>query len=119
MRTEENVKMLDELKSLGVWPQDENNVDLPLAGKSYIVTGTLTSMGREEAEDKLRSLGAVVTSSVTKNTTNIFPETQKIQRKTGSAQQKMHRAYFISLSNTHNDSKIFRRYVLIPSHPFG
>jgi len=30
--------------------------------------------------------------SVTKNTTYIFPELQKIQRKTGSAQQKMHRA---------------------------
>ena len=43
-----------------------------LAGKSYIVTGTLESMGREEAEDKLRQLGATVTSSVTKNTTALI-----------------------------------------------
>ena len=34
------------------------------------------------------------TISETKNTTNIFRKSQKIQRKTGSAQQKMHRAYF-------------------------
>ena len=69
---EENVKMLEELKSLGVWPQDEKKVNLPLVGQSYVVTGTLESMGREEAEDKLRSLGATVTSSVTKTTTALI-----------------------------------------------
>ncbi len=69
---EDNLKLLDELKELGVWPVDEKNDNLPLAGKSYIVTGTLESMGREEAEDKLRALGATVTSSVTKNTTALI-----------------------------------------------
>ena len=37
-----------------------------------IMTGTLASMGREEAEDKLRALGATVTSSVTKTTTALI-----------------------------------------------
>ena len=69
---EDNLKLLEELKELGVWPVDEKNDNLPLAGKSYIVTGTLESMGREEAEDKLRALGATVTSSVTKNTTALI-----------------------------------------------
>ena len=69
---EDNLKLLDELKSLGVQPQDESGAVLPLEGKSYIVTGTLSSMGREEAEDKLRALGATVTSSVTKNTTALI-----------------------------------------------
>ena len=69
---EENIKMLNELKSLGVWPQDEKDVKLPLAGQSYVVTGTLASMGREEAEDKLRLLGATVTSSVTKTATALI-----------------------------------------------
>ena len=69
---EDNLKLLNELKELGVWPLSENDQNLPLAGKSYIVTGTLASMGREEAEDKLRSLGAVVTSSVTKKTTALI-----------------------------------------------
>lgn len=69
---EENVKMLAEMKELGVKVQDEDVTGLPLNGKSYIVTGTLSSMGREEAEDKLRELGATVTSSVTKNTTALI-----------------------------------------------
>ena len=69
---EDNVKMLAELEDLGVKVQNETNAKLPLADKSYIVTGTLESMGREEAEDKLRELGATVTSSVTKNTTALI-----------------------------------------------
>ncbi|MBQ6375436.1 NAD-dependent DNA ligase LigA [Candidatus Saccharibacteria bacterium] len=69
---EDNVKMLEEMRELGAWPREEVVSDLPLAGKSYIVTGTLASMGREEAEDRLRELGAVVTSSVTKTTTALI-----------------------------------------------
>lgn len=69
---EDNLKLLNELKELGVWPVDESEEKLPLEGELYIVTGTLTSMGREEAEDKLRELGATVTSSVTKNTTALI-----------------------------------------------
>ena len=69
---EDNLKMLAELEELGVKVQNETDVLLPLAGKSYIVTGTLESMGREEAEDKLRELGATVTSSVTKTTTALI-----------------------------------------------
>lgn len=69
---EENLKLLDELRELDVWPAEESGASLPLEGKSYIVTGTLSSMGREEAEDKLRNLGATVTSSVTKNTTALI-----------------------------------------------
>ena len=69
---EENVKLLEEMRELGAWPAEEKAGNLPLAGKSYIVTGTLASMGREEAEDKLRALGATVTSSVTKTTTALI-----------------------------------------------
>ena len=69
---EENVKLLEEMRELGAWPAEEKAGDLPLTGKSYIVTGTLSSMGREEAEDKLRALGATVTSSVTKTTTALI-----------------------------------------------
>ncbi len=69
---EDNIKLLDDLKNLGMWPAEESSKNLPLDGKSYIVTGTLSSMGREEAEDKLRELGATVTSSVTKTTTALI-----------------------------------------------
>ncbi|MBQ3353192.1 NAD-dependent DNA ligase LigA [Candidatus Saccharibacteria bacterium] len=69
---EDNLKLLADLKELGVSPLAEKTSGLPLVGKSYIVTGTLASMGREEAEDKLRALGATVTSSVTKTTTALI-----------------------------------------------
>ncbi|MBR3252652.1 NAD-dependent DNA ligase LigA [Candidatus Saccharibacteria bacterium] len=82
---EDNLKMLEEMKSLGVWPEDDSDADLPLNGKSYIVTGTLSSMGREEAEDKLRELGATVTSSVTKNTTALIVGEKPGKSKTDKA----------------------------------
>lgn len=66
---EDNHRLLDELKEMGVWPENESGAVLPLEGKSYVVTGTLESMRREEAEDRLRKMGAVVTSSVTRGTT--------------------------------------------------
>ena len=48
-----------------------------------------------------------------------FLQLQKIQRKTGSVAQKMHRTCFIPFSNTHRQTNFFRRYVLFPSHPFS
>jgi DNA ligase (NAD+) len=84
---EDNIQMLNEMKEMGVWPQDEKNANLPLDGKSYIVTGTLATMGREEAEDKLRALGATVTSSVTKNTTALIVGDKPGKSKTEKAAQ--------------------------------
>lgn len=69
---EDNLKMLDELKELGVHPTYEDKSQLPLAGKSYIISGTLDGFGREEAEDLLRDKGATVTGSVTKHTTALI-----------------------------------------------
>lgn len=40
----------------------------PLAGKSVVLTGALSSMTREEAKEKLQQLGAHISSSVSKNT---------------------------------------------------
>ena len=82
---DDNVKMLEELRELGVWPQDEVGGTLPLEGKSYVVTGTLASMGREEAEDKLREFGATVTSGVTKNTTALIVGEKPGKSKTDKA----------------------------------
>lgn len=82
---EDNLKLLTELKELGVEPVYQDQSHLPLSGKSYIVTGTLESMGREEAEDKLRALGATVTSSVTKNTTALITGAKPGKSKTDKA----------------------------------
>ena len=69
---EDNLKMLSELQQLGMKPVYADKSFAPLVGRSYMVSGTLESMGREEAEDKLRSLGATVTKSVTKATTALI-----------------------------------------------
>lgn len=81
----DNINLLNELRELDVWPEEESSADLPLDGKSYIVTGALASMGREEAEDKLRALGATVTSSVTKNTTALIVGEKPGKSKTDKA----------------------------------
>ncbi len=69
---EDNLKMLDELKELGVKPEYEDTSSLPLASRSYIISGTIEGYDRESAEDALRNLGATVTSSVTKTTTALI-----------------------------------------------
>ncbi len=84
---EDNLDMLSKMQELGVEVQNESDEVLPLVGKSYIVTGTLTSMGREEAEDKLRELGATVTSSVTKNTTALIVGEKPGKSKTEKAKK--------------------------------
>jgi DNA ligase (NAD+) len=44
----------------------------PLAGRTYVITGTLSSMSREEATAALERLGAKVTGSVSKSTTAVI-----------------------------------------------
>ena len=69
---EDNLKQLSELKELGLKPFFEDPNQLPLHGQSYIISGTLDSMGREEAEDILRKKGATITSGVVKTTTALI-----------------------------------------------
>lgn len=51
------------------WSCDRRQAEnLPLSGMTYVVTGTLESMGRDQAKQRLESLGAKVAGSVSKNT---------------------------------------------------
>lgn len=84
---EDNANLLEELKTLGVQPVYNDTSNLPLVGKSYIISGTLSNLGREEAEDKLRALGATVTSSVTKNTTALIVGEKPGKSKTEKAEK--------------------------------
>ena len=98
---EENIKLLAELKELGVEPTYEDRSKLPLAGQSYIITGTLEGMDREAAEDQLRELGATVTSSVTKATTALITGAKPGKSKTDKAEKlgipSMSEAEFLQL----------------------
>ena len=42
--------------------------DLPFSGKSFVVTGTLSGFTRREAEDRIKILGGIVSSAVTRKT---------------------------------------------------
>ena len=64
---EDNIAMLEKFASLGVIPQYEKKSG-KLAGKSFVVTGTLESMGRDDAADKIRALGGTFQSAVAKDT---------------------------------------------------
>ena len=50
------------------WPDVKKTGKLPLAGKTFVITGTLTGMTREEAKEKLQALGAKVSGSVSGKT---------------------------------------------------
>lgn len=84
---EDNLHILQELQDLGLKPQYQDQTTLPLNGKSYIITGTLQAMGRAEAEEKLRALGATVTSSVTKTTTALITGDKPGKSKTTKAEK--------------------------------
>lgn len=66
---EENNQLLAKFRGLDVWPQDVKSVGGKLAGKNFVVTGTLESMSRDEAAEKIRRLGGTFQSSVGKDTT--------------------------------------------------
>ena len=68
-----NGTILDELQAAGVnWPDVALDAgDGPLAGTIWVVTGKLVAMSREEAESRLRALGAKTASSVSKKTTSV------------------------------------------------
>ena len=65
---EDNLKLLDDLKANGVEPVYQDTSGGRLNGLSFVVTGTLDSMGRDAAAEKIRALGGEFHSSVVKNT---------------------------------------------------
>jgi DNA ligase (NAD+) len=67
-RQEHNKEIIEELKKYISWETVEDSQTLVLDGMIFVVTGTLSSMGREEAKQKLMALGAKVTGSVSKKT---------------------------------------------------
>ena len=63
---------MEKLRAAGVnlkqEPRQVNTGGLSLAGKTFVVTGTLSGFSRSESESRIKDLGGKVLSSVTKNT---------------------------------------------------
>ena len=65
---EDNAKLLEKFTDLGVTPQFSQKSDR-LAGQSFVITGTLQSMGRDAAAERIRNLGGTFQTAVAKDTT--------------------------------------------------
>jgi DNA ligase (NAD+) len=70
-------KILPRLKQLGIQPKSEKVsarkvAELPLAGKTFVLTGALSSMTREEATEEIEALGGKVSSGVSKKTNYVL-----------------------------------------------
>jgi DNA ligase (NAD+) len=66
-----NREVIAQLRAAGVTWQEgvpEGQGPQPLQGQTFVLTGTLQSMSRDEAKDKLQALGAKVAGSVSKKT---------------------------------------------------
>ena len=65
----DNITLLAKFKSLGVEPNFVSKANGPLVGKSFVITGSLETMSRDIASDKIRALGGTFQTSVAKGTT--------------------------------------------------
>lgn len=65
-----NLELLDKFEKLGVGYIKEKRTS-ELAGLTFVITGSLSSMSREEAEEIIRNKGGAATSSVSKNTSYV------------------------------------------------
>ncbi|MEQ1582240.1 MAG: NAD-dependent DNA ligase LigA [Steroidobacteraceae bacterium] len=67
-----NSEVVDALLSRGVhWPEQEPKAapaEGPLTGKTFVITGTLAAMSRDDARDRIIALGGRVSGSVSKKT---------------------------------------------------
>jgi DNA ligase (NAD+) len=66
-----NVEVIGQLRAAGVhWPAIEvlSSADAKLAGKTFVLTGTLPSLSRDDAKARIEAAGGKVAGSVSKKT---------------------------------------------------
>lgn len=68
----DNSKMLDRLlEHISIARVEQKAAHQPLAGKTFVFTGGLQSLSRDEAGERVRALGGSVSGSVSKNTSYV------------------------------------------------
>jgi DNA ligase (NAD+) len=88
---EQNRALVQELRELGLRfeiDEEDRPVEGPLTGRTYVITGTLESMSREEAGAALEAKGAKVTGSVSKRTTGLIVGEEPGASKLSKAQRE-------------------------------
>jgi DNA ligase (NAD+) len=71
--------VVEQLRACGVtWEEGEpaERAPQPLSGQTFVITGTLPTLGRDEAKDLLEAAGAKVAGSVSKKTDYVVAGTE-------------------------------------------
>ena len=73
-----NQNLINKFKKAGINVLEEkvSTKSEKLAGKTFVLTGTLESLGRDEAKDRIRELGGDISSSVSKDTDYVVAGTE-------------------------------------------
>ena len=74
-KNDKNIEMINRLRELGVNMDSkvsENKKDDRFAGKTFVLTGTLPSMTRDEAAEIIQNFGGKVSGSVSKKTAYVL-----------------------------------------------
>ena len=88
---DQNLALVEELRDLGLRfeiGEEDRPAEGPLTGSTYVITGTLESMSREEATAALEAKGAKVTGSVSKKTTGLIVGEEPGSSKLAKAQRE-------------------------------
>lgn len=93
----DNEKLLAKFSELGVQPYFEKPVG-KLISKSFVITGTLETMSRDEAANRIRALGGIFQTTVTRDTTYLV-----VGDNVGSNKLKIAKSYGI---NTISESEL-------------
>ena len=102
-----NREVVEQLKACGVhWKEGvaSEGASLPLTGQTFVLTGTLQSMGRDDAQAKLELLGAKVASSVSKKTHAVVAGAEagsKLEKAQSLGVLILDEAAFMELLETH------------------
>jgi DNA ligase (NAD+) len=107
-----NRELLDRLRAAGVRmevPESERRIaaaaaEGPLTGKTYVLTGTLASMSRDQATAAIERLGGKVAGSVSKKTTAVIVGADagsKAEKAEALGVERLDEARFLELIRTH------------------
>lgn len=106
-----NKIIIEQLRKVGVnWQEAEpvsqaDMAELPLAGKVFVITGTLSEMARDDAKNYLQALGGKVTGSVSAKTDCLVAGEKagsKLTKAEGLGIDILDEAGFIGLLRQHN-----------------
>lgn len=103
----DNLEVVNRLRAAGVqWPDmtPQDQQSLPLSGQTWVLTGSMETMGRAEAKEKLQHLGAKVAGSVSAKTSCVVSGTDagsKLKKAEELGVEVLDEAAFLALLTAH------------------